>query len=556
MPRRHLLLISALIALLLSACASSPRQAETYAAPEPLQQDARAHDAPARDEAPAPMKLAEAAPAAALPVAAPPAPPREAERADAIAQGGAESPLMAPTDPVATSEDYKNYGVNPFIDPRQDRLSTFAIDVDTASYAIARRKLHEGALPPAASVRVEEFINAFHYDYPEPRGAMPFEVNFEAAASPFDPRRSFLRVGVQGKHLDEDTRAPIHLVFLVDTSGSMQSSDKLGMVKQSLKILTENLKEGDTIAIATYAGFTTTVLEPTDATDTDAIFGSLDRLSAGGSTAMGSGLQLAYQLAYKNLKKGEVSRVIVCSDGDANVGATSHEQILATIRDYTQEGVTLSTIGFGMGNYKDTLMEQLANQGNGNYYYIDSLEEAEQVFEDDLMGTLVVIAKDVKIQVEFDPQSVASYRLLGYENRDVADKDFRNDAVDAGEIGAGHSVTALYELELRPEAQGPLATVRIRHKEPDGARAAENTYVASRDRLQADWREGSEDFQLALGAASFAEILRGSPHAEGWSLAQVRALVEEAKGDHEEAAELLSLINRAISLHAGPQARR
>ena len=396
-----------------------------------------------KDIAPEPVKVAE-------PMQLSPALPTVTE--ERREEPPKEAPWAAPEDPQSNSEGYENYGVNPFLDPRQDPLSTFSIDVDTGSYTIARRKLREGGLPPAASVRVEEFVNYFDYSYPTPDGQVPFAVAMEAAPSPFEPDTTLLRVGIQGQTIDQEDRKPIHLVFLVDTSGSMQSADKIGLLKKSLKLLVNNLHEDDTVAIATYAGWTEKVLEPTSAEDTGRIFDALDRLEANGSTAMSSGLQLAYDMAYEQLDDDSVTRVIVLSDGDANVGASSHEEILRQIGDRAREGVTLSTIGFGMGNYKDTTMEQLANKGDGNYYYIDTLEQAEKVFEEDLLGTLFVIAKDVKIQVEFDPKEVESYRLVGYENRDVADKDFRNDAVDAGEIGAGHRVTALYEVKLRSGA--------------------------------------------------------------------------------------------------------
>jgi Ca-activated chloride channel family protein len=280
----------------------------------------------------------------------------------------------------------------------------------------------------------------------------------------------------------------------------------------------------------------------------------LDRLEANGSTAMSSGLQLAYDMAYEQLDDDSVTRVIVLSDGDANVGASSHEEILRQIGDRAREGVTLSTIGFGMGNYKDTTMEQLANKGDGNYYYIDTLEQAEKVFEEDLLGTLFVIAKDVKIQVEFDPKEVESYRLVGYENRDVADKDFRNDAVDAGEIGAGHRVTALYEVKLRSGASAP-ATVRIRHKAPTGGKATETTYSFSSRKLRSDFDESSPDFRLAVAAMSFAEILRGSPHAKGWSLREVRQIANRV-ADDEDSQELVDLIDRALQLGDEPRASR
>jgi len=481
----------------------------------------------------------------------------ESERRRAEVVGREASPEL-PTEPdPVTAEAYGEWGINDFVSPEKDPLSTFAIDVDTASYTIARRKLTEGALPPAASVRVEEFVNFFDYHYAPPTDrTMPFAVTFDAAPSPFRDDHVFLRVGVQGRTVAADERPPVHLTFLVDTSGSMQSDDKMGLVKQSLHLLVDNLRKGDTVALATYAGSVREVLAPTGLGDKAQVHAAIEQLSASGSTAMSSGLELAYKLAYKNLAPGHINRVIVCSDGDANVGPASHEQILEQIRHFTQEGVTLSTIGFGMGNYKDVMMEQLADNGNGNYYYIDSFAQAQKVFQDDLMGTLVVIAKDVKIQVEFDPTAVVAYRLIGYENRDIADKDFRNDAVDAGEIGAGHNVTALYELELREGGSARPATVRIRHKEPEGSRAAENTWAFSRESIRPSFAEANASFRFAVGVASFAELLRHSPFAREWSLGQVRAIARSASDKTAEQEELVALMDAAIRLTDAPAARR
>ncbi|MEL6182640.1 MAG: von Willebrand factor type A domain-containing protein, partial [Myxococcota bacterium] len=493
---------------------------------------------------------------------APPPPGRSQASTAHRTSRDAHPPREAPPAPVVEAEEephptssggegYEDYGVNNFVDPRQDSLSTFAIDVDTASYTIMRRKLTEGTLPPHASVRVEEFVNYFKYNYAQPDDNRPFGVHFEAAPSPFDTHRTFLRVGVQGKRINPNQRPPIHLTFLVDTSGSMQSHDKMGLLKQALMLLVNNLRSGDTVALATYAGHVSRVLDPTDAREVNTIHNAIERLSAGGSTAMNSGLELAYQMAYSNFQPGHVNRVIVCSDGDANVGPSSHRAILDRIRHFTQEGVTLSTIGFGMGNYKDVMMEQLADSGNGNYYYIDTLKQARRVFQDDLLGTLIVIAKDVKIQVEFDPNQVAAYRLIGYENRDVADIDFRNDAVDAGEIGSGHNVTAVYEVKLKSgstSARRPFATTRIRHKTPTGSQATESTYGFTQQHMASAFAHGSSAFRLAVSVAAFAEVLRDSPHAREWSLHQVRALAQDAAGDREDEQELVRLIDRAIQL--------
>src|SRR5690554_176751 len=441
--------------------------------------------------------------------------------------------------------------VNPMTRVLDDALSTFSIDVDTGSYTLARRTINSGAMPQANAVRVEEFVNYFRYDYPAlgpEQGA--FRVSLEAAPSPFEPgeNRKIVRVGVQGKQLDQASRKPVHLTFLVDVSGSMAGEDRIELAKDALQVLTRNLGEEDTIAITTYAGQVTTILEPTGTQKRDTISKAINSLRTGGATRMGDGLQLAYETALKSFVAGDVNRVIVLSDGDANVGARSHGEILESIRSYVEDGVTLSTIGFGMGNYQDQMMEQLANKGNGNYYYIDSPEEARKVFGEQLDGTLQVIAKDVKIQVEFDADAVESYRLIGYENRDIADADFRRDRVDAGEIGAGHSVTALYEIVLsdaaaRAGANAHLATVRIRAKKPTGTQAAEQEFALTTRELHASLADASADFQFATAVAGFAEHLRKSPYAQHISLALIAELARAAtRSEQPDRLEFLALV--------------
>ncbi|MGM0558163.1 MAG: YfbK domain-containing protein, partial [Myxococcota bacterium] len=535
-----------------SAAASSTtdyerKQPAAKRAPVRKVDEAQASSAPAPEQQPVEVEAKEEAEPTADSVEAPSPTGRtrakvkkrrvRSDSDSSAALGGARSmnearPRPKPADKqksVSNTEDYKNYGVNEMTSTAEDNKSTFSVDVDTGSYTISRRKLQSGQIPPASSVRVEEFVNYFRYDYPDPDSG-PFAVHMEGAPSPFDStgERQLLRVGVQGDRITRTERKPVHLTFLVDVSGSMSSRDKLGLAKKSLQVLTNNLREGDTVAIATYAGRVAEILPPTSVENRGRIMTALESLKSGGSTAMNSGLELAYKLALKDYKKDHVNRVIVLSDGDANVGASSHNQILKRIRHFVDEGVTLSTIGFGMGNYKDTMMEQLANKGNGNYYYIDSMDEARKVFGEQVDGTLQVIAKDVKIQVEFDEDKVASYRLIGYENRDIADKDFRNDAVDAGEIGAGHTVTALYELQLQDGADGKLGTVRVRHKEPQGAKASEQAFQLTSGDMRADLREASRDFQFAVAVAGFAEILRNSPYAEQISLALVEELAQGA----------------------------
>ncbi|WP_437636375.1 vWA domain-containing protein [Sorangium sp. So ce854] len=464
------------------------------------------------------------------------------------------APIAAPVPEPQGSEAYRDYGVNPVEDPTKDRLSTFAIDVDTASYAIARRKILEGSLPPYQAVRAEEFLNYFDYGYAPP-AAGPFAVHLAAAPSPFTVGHHLVRVAVQGKRVSVKERTPVHLVYLVDTSGSMHSPDKIELAKKSLRMLTESLKPGDTVALCTYAGSVREVLAPTGVESKGKILAAIADLTAGGSTAMASGIDLAYSLAARTLVKGHVNRVVVLSDGDANVGPTSHEEILKTIKRARDKGITLSTVGFGQGNYKDEMMEQLANQGDGNYAYIDSEAQARRVFSEQVGGMLQVIARDVKIQVEFDPELVKSYRLIGYENRNVADRDFRNDKVDAGEIGAGHSVTAIYDVALRPAALRDSASplvVRLRHKAPLGSdRAEETVFRMAPGALAPTFDAAPADLRFAAAVAGFSEILRHSPHARSWRLSDVEKIARGAASSKGDQQEFIGVVRRASALAGG-----
>jgi len=448
------------------------------------------------------------------------------------------------------SEQYTDYGVNEMTLTERDMQSTFSVDVDTASYAIARTKLRRYTMPPAAAVRVEEFVNYLPYDYTAPRNGRPFAIHMEAAPNPYQPGHHLLRVGVKGRELDQSHRAPVRLTFLVDVSGSMSSINKLDLAKESLHLLVNQLGVEDSVAIASYAGRVQTVLAPTPTTRRSRIHAAIEGLSAGGSTAMGSGIQLAYDMAQQAFVTGAENRVVVLSDGDANVGPSSHTAILETIEDHAGQGISLSTIGFGMGNYKDTLMEQLANRGDGNYHYVDSIREADKVFGQDLAGNLQTIARDVKIQVEFDADTVLAYRLVGYENRDIADRDFRNDAVDAGEVGSGHRVTALYDVVLNEDGCGPIATVRLRAKPPGpDAPAAEWNTLFDREALRGSFASASPDFRIASGTAGFAEKLRGSRYMDEVSYTQIAAIVRDALRPHyDEDGELLELIGQAGDL--------
>jgi Ca-activated chloride channel homolog len=502
--------------------------------------------------------LAVPRPVEAIPAAAPapaPEPPVRAHRRPSPrppSASPAHRPPPPPPPPIeayrpspGSTESYTDHGVNPFTDTRADRHSTFAVDVDAGSYTMARRKLRQGYLPPEAAVRVEEFVNYLPYEYARPEGRDPFGVDVEVAPHPWHDN-SIVRVGVQGRRVLSDRRKPVHLTFLVDTSGSMQSPDKIGLVKQSLEMLTERLEDGDTVALVVYAGSAGMVLAPTPIHERAKILSALAGLEAGGSTAMGAGIQLAYDLADQAYQEGAVNRVILASDGDANVGPTDHGSLSELIRGYAERGITLTTLGFGEGNYRDTTMEQIADDGDGNYFYLDSEREAQRVLVERMTSTLEVIAKDVKIQVAFSPEHVRRYRLIGYENRDVADRDFRDDAVDGGEIGSGHQVTALYEVEWSG-APGPLGTISIRNKAPGpDSRAVERNYALDPTRAGPS---GSAQLRMAVASATFAEILRASQHVEGIRLADVHRLARgAARAEYPEDAELVELIEAAMRL--------
>ncbi len=453
---------------------------------------------------------------------------------------------VPPSPPSYDTTFFQNYGVNPFIDARADHLSTFAMDVDTASYSVARRFVMDGNRPDPDSVRVEEFVNYFEQDYPQPhRGA--FGIHVDGARSPFTQDTWIARVGIQGRDVPDHRRKDATLVFVIDTSGSMNRENRLGLVQRALRLLVRELRPTDQIGIVTYGDRGYAVLNPTEARHDDYIINIIDSLRAGGSTNAEEGLRIGYEMADRWLVPERITRVILLSDGVANVGQTGPEAILRQVRSYVNEGVTLSTVGVGMGNYNDILLEQLANDGNGNYIYVDNLSEAWKSFVDNLTSTLQVIAKDAKVQVSFNPEVVHSYRLIGYENRDVADRDFRNDYVDAGEVGAGHSVTALYELRLNEYAEGPIAKVHVRYQDPDSYRIHELSRNLNRADLH-DWFENaSPRFQLSATVAQYAEVLRESYWAQHTTFEDVRYHADRVGGilredpDVTEFAKLVSM---------------
>ena len=452
---------------------------------------------------------------------------------------------------------YKNHGTNPFIDTEDDNFSTFGMDADTASYAVMRRYLRGDLLPPADAVRVEEFVNAFDYNYTPPTDAA-FAVHIEGAPSKFGEgkRLQLLRIGIQGRVIPDNDRKDAILTFVIDVSGSMERENRLGLVKKALTLLLDQLRPGDAVGIVVYGTDARVVLPHTGIENREFILQAINKLHPDGSTNAEAGLRMGYKLALKNSKSDSINRVILCSDGVANVGQTGPDAILKEIRTYLKEGVTLTTVGFGMGNYNDILMEQLANKGNGSYAYVDTLKEAKRVFVENLTGTLQVIAKDAKIQVEFNPKTVSRFRLLGYENRSLAHEDFRKDDVDAGEIGSGHSVTALYEVKLHENAGGKLATVFIRHEDPDTQQVTEVNETISTHQLKQTFEEASSEFQLVAAVAEFAEILRDSFWAKEGSLTTVQQIIDgvlphlhsKTPQDKQRKEELLNLVREARRL--------
>lgn len=463
-------------------------------------------------------------------------------------------------------ESYKGIDESTFKQPLFEPLSTFSIDVDGASYTNTRRFIRSGQIPPGESVRIEEFINYFDYDYAKPEKGQPFGINTEMASSPWDENKLLIHVGIQGKSIDLLQAPPSNLVFLIDVSGSMGSYNKLPLVKNSLQFLVDQLRDEDQISLVVYAGSSGLVLDATPGSKKREILSAIDRLSSGGSTAGGAGIELAYKVAVDNFIEGGNNRVILATDGDFNVGTTSEAELQQLIEKKRESGVFLTTLGYGTGNYQDSKMEMLANKGNGNYYYIDQLQEAQKVFGSDLMGTLFAIAKDVKIQVEFNPLKVASYRLIGYENRALANEDFNDDTKDAGELGSGHTVTALYEIVPTENAHNPSVraidplryqnqittsdaslaneylTIKLRYKLPDGD---ESTLISEQlSGTPVSIEEASENLKFSASVAAFGMALIDSEHLNDFSMKQTIKLASSAKGkdDNGHRAECIQLM--------------
>jgi Ca-activated chloride channel homolog len=472
------------------------------------------------------------------------------------------------------TEAYDLIRDNPFLAVAASPLSTFSVDVDTASYANVRRFLQSGQLPPKDAVRIEELVNYFRYDYPDPEGKAPFSITTEVAECPWKKDHLLALVGLQGRRVSARDVPPRNLVFLIDVSGSMQDPRKLPLLKEGMGLLVDQLRPEDRVAITVYAGTSGLVLPTTTGDRKAEIRAALERLQAGGSTAGGAGIQLAYEVAASSFLEGGVNRVILATDGDFNVGVTSPSDLIRLIEEKRKTGVFLSVLGFGEGNLKDATMEKLADSGNGNYSYIDSLAEARKVLVSEAGATLFTIAKDVKIQVEFNPRRVSAYRLLGYENRALRAEDFADDGKDAGEIGAGHSVTALYEIVPagvsapgpgvdplkyqdagRPSAaasSGELMTVKLRYKEPDGERSRQESVAVLAGKPSAS---SSADLRLASAVASFGMLLRDSEHKGSASWETVRRLVADVGADDAEGyrTEFLGLVAQAEALAGGPR---
>ncbi len=447
-------------------------------------------------------------------------------------------------------ESYATIVENVFQRTLEDATSTFSIDVDTAAYSNVRRFLRDGSLPPADAVRIEELVNYFDYDYPQPDGEVPFSVHGEVGPCPWAPGHQLVHIGLQGKQIAAAEVPARNLVFLLDVSGSMNDPDKLPLLQRGLGMLVDTLRPQDRVAIVVYAGASGVVLEPT--ADKAEIMAALQRLESGGSTNGGAGIELAYRLAEKSFVAGGINRVVLATDGDFNVGITEQSALVELIEAKRASGVFLSVLGFGSGNLKDSTMEMLADKGNGNYAYIDSLDEARKVLVQEAGSTLVTIAKDVKIQVEFDPARVESYRLVGYENRVLADRDFADDRKDAGEIGAGHGVTALYEVVPtdRAKADSVLATVKLRYKQPQADDSRElSTRIAAAD---VALPQTSDDFRFAAAVAEFGLLLRDSRHKGDASWAQILELARGALGRDAQGhrAEFVGLVESAQALAA------
>ncbi|MDI3358171.1 VWA domain-containing protein [Pseudomonas sp. UYIF39] len=461
-------------------------------------------------------------------------------------------------------EQYQALADNPIHSVAKAPVSTFSADVDTGAYANVRRLLNQGRLPPEGAVRLEEMVNYFPYDYALPTDGSPFGVTTELAPSPWNPHTRLLRIGIKASDRAVAELAPANLVFLVDVSGSMDRREGLPLVKSTLKLLVDQLREQDRVSLVVYAGDSRVVLEPTSGRDKAKIRTAIDQLTAGGATAGASGIELAYQMAQQAFIPKGINRILLATDGDFNVGISDFDSLKQMAVDKRKTGVSLTTLGFGVDNYNEHLMEQLADAGDGNYAYIDNLREARKVLVDQLGSTLAVVAKNVKLQVEFNPAQVSEYRLLGYENRALKREDFSNDKVDAGEIGAGHTVTALYEIVpkgekgwLEPlrygnpgaavsEKTGELAMLRVRYQSPEGG----SSRLIERPIANGQVGKASDDLRFAAAVAAFSQQLKDGRYTGDFSLKDTEALARGARGEDRFGlrAEFVQLVELAQSL--------
>jgi Ca-activated chloride channel homolog len=475
--------------------------------------------------------------------------------------------------PAYNTEEYDGINENIFHEAEKNPLSTFSIDVDAASYSNVRRFIQMGQRPPKDAVRIEEMVNYFDYDYPQPKGDDPFSINTEISTAPWNTKHKLVHIGLQGKNIPKENLPASNLVFLIDVSGSMDEPNKLPLLKSSFKLLVEQLREQDRVAIVVYAGAAGLVLPSTSGAEKKKIIESLENLEAGGSTAGGAGINLAYSIAKQNFKQGGNNRVILATDGDFNVGESSNGGMERLIEQKRKDGIFLTTLGFGMGNYKDSKMEILADKGNGNYMYIDSILEAQKALVNEFGGTLFTIAKDVKLQIEFNPAKVKAYRLIGYENRMLKNEDFNNDKKDAGELGSGHTVTALYEIipvgvesefykvddlkyqttkiDSKAVKTTEIMTVKFRYKKPDEEVSKLILHPLLDQNISLD--KTSNDFRWSAAVAAFGMILRESEYVKGFTTQDVTALAQGAKGIDKEGYRI-EFINLTKSM--GALARR
>jgi len=489
------------------------------------------------------------------------------------------------------TENYQPLENNAVIRVADQSTSTFSIDVDTGAYSNMRRFLKAGQLPPADAIRVEELLNYFNYDYEGPKNiahengapdkaAQPFSIHTEMSRNPWNENTRLLHIGLKGYTVDTDSRPEANLVFLIDVSGSMADPNKLGLLKSSINMLTKELDKKDSVSIVVYAGASGVVLEPTAGNKTRTIARALEQLRAGGSTNGEAGIELAYAMAEKKMSASSINRIILATDGDFNVGISDIEKLKKLIESKRESGIALTTLGFGSGNYNDYLMEQLANVGNGNYAYIDTLNEARKVLSEELNATLMTIAKDVKIQIEFNPAQVSEYRLLGYVNRALANEDFSNDKVDAGEIGAGHTVTALYEVSMvgdggerhtqsryqkthsstkvpSTQLKDEIAEIRLRYKKPHENNSQLLTRVVLRAGMTNELNEASDNFRFSAAVAGFAQLLRQSKYLSEFGYDEAAELALTAKSDDRFGyrTEFIQLVDLANELDQLRQAR-